>query len=265
MSADSQGRENTEMMGASYNLLPFVCLLFWNAITRGGLIHWIMVIIASFLLFSLGVRGPIICFAFFVAFYIMVFKHFKHDLFVKILIGIATLIVYIFSVEIALFFSVISEQLGMSTRVFESFVQNQMVNIQESSNRDVIWEGAFGVLTEKRIFWDFNLYADRLYNGLETQYVHNLELECLCDFGIIGGSVVLVILFLLILRAFKSVWGKETVVLILVFFTASVMELQFSGSFLILPMFWLFLGLCVSMIRHGNNNSLQRSNVLNMI
>jgi O-antigen ligase len=265
MATDSQGREKTEMMGAAYNLLPFVCLLIWNAITRGGLIHWIMAIIASFLLFSLGARGPIICLIFFVAVYLMVYKHYKHGYFAKILIGIAAVLVYVFSVEIALFFSLISEQLGMSTRVFESVVQNQMVNIQESSNRDVIWEGALGVLTDNKIFWDFNLYADRLYNGLETQYVHNLELECLCDFGIIGGCVVLAILFLLILRAFKSVWDKETVVLMLVFFTASVMELQFSSSFLMLPMFWLFLGLCVSMIRDGNKNRLQRNRVLNVI
>lgn len=252
MGVDEEGNEVKEAMGVAYSFLPFACILFWNAFERGGVVHWIVAVLAAFILLSLGTRGPIVCLVFFVAFYLVMFKQFKNNVLSKGLIILSAIIVYFYSLEIAMFFSVISEQLGLSSRVFDSIIEGQMTNIQESNGRDYIWGGTIEQLRENGIWLDFSFYADRLYNPQGHQYVHNLELELLCDFGLIGGSVLILLLALLIIRAFKSVWKTEAVGLLLVFFSSSIMQLQFSESFLSTSVFWLFLGMCIAMVRDRN-------------
>lgn len=252
MGVDEKGNEVIEAMGAAYSFLPFVCILFWNAFEREGVVHWIVASLAVFILLSLGTRGPIVCLVFFVAFYLVMFKQFRHNVLSKGLIILSAIIVYFYSIEIAMFYSVISEQFGLSTRVFDSIIGGQMTDIQESNGRDFIWGVTIERLRENRIWLDFHLYADRLYNPQGHQYVHNLELELLCDFGIIGGGVLILLLALLIIRAFKSVWKTEAVGLLLVFFSSSIMQLQFSESFLSTSVFWLFLGMCIAMVRDRN-------------
>ena len=251
MGTDDEGEEMEELMGVAYNLLPFACLLLWNAITRGGLIHWALSIVAVFLLFSLGTRGPIICLVFFLSFYLIVFKHYKYNVLVKVLIVVIGYLIYNFATEIALSFSVISSQLGLSTRVFDSIVTNEMMNIQESSGRDVIFGSVINTLTNQNILFDAHLYADRLFSDFSSHYAHNLELELLCDFGLIGGGIIILLLIWFIFRAFRSVWGSPARVLLLVLFSSSIVMLQVSGSFLVSTVFWLFIGMCTAMIRDG--------------
>ena len=54
---------------------------------------------------------------------------------------------------------------------------------------------------------------------------------------------------------FKNAWRKDVAVLLLVFFSSSVMQLQFSSTYLLLPVFWFFLGMCSTMIRDTNKES----------
>ena len=286
----SGGEKSDEAMGAAYNFLPFVCFLIWNAFQRGRFWNFIIAAIATFLLISLGTRGPIICLVFFIAAYLVFFKKFKYDRASKLLIGTVAAIIYIFSFEISFFLAAFSSQLGLSTRVYDSIVEDRMTDIEESSGRDELWENVLKTLYDNKIFMDFNLYADRLYTGLDSYmsldrtrssnevsiysssfydeeetgdddvkvkskktrhgiYVHNLELELLCEFGLIGGVFIIALLFWMIWKAFRLSWGTNATILLLVFFTASIMQLQFSNSYLRAPIFWFFMGICVTLIR----------------
>lgn len=249
MGVDAEGNEINESMAESYAFLPFSCLLVYNAFKRGGLFHWTIAILSVFILLSLGTRGPVLCLAFFVSTYLIVFKHYKYKVFSIVLIGTITSIFYLYSREIVLGLGAISDYLGLSTRVFDSIVEDKMTNINESSYRDELWRNILEVLFDKKIFFDLNLFSDRLYNRINIDwYAHNLELELLCDFGLIGGGIVIILLFGFIFRAFKNVWNSELAVLLLVYFTSSIMHLQFSSSYLMIPIFWFFLGVCSSLI-----------------
>lgn len=265
MGVDENGKEVTDAMGESYALLPFTCLLIYNALARSGIIHWIIAAIGIFVNLSLGTRGPIICIAFFVAFYIIFIMQYKYNVLIKSLVGFAAFIIYKFSGVIALGLGLISGQLGLSTRVFDSLVDGRMTNISESSYRDVIWTNVLRTLKDNDVFLDFNLYVDRLYNGFSIQYVHNLELELFCDFGFIGGGLLIIMLFGYVLKAFKGVWGTEAAILLLVFFTSSIMQLQFSNSFLMCSVFWLFLGMCATMIRDSKAGADKRETQLHAL
>lgn len=286
----SRGEQTDEAMTAAYNMLPYVCFLIWNAFQRGGFWHFAIAVIATFILLSLGTRGPLICLVFFIAVYLVIFKKFKYDGVSKLLIGIVALFIYIFAFEFSIIFAALSAQLGLSTRVYDSIIENRMTNIEESSGRDDLWKDILQTLSDNKIFFDFNLYADRLYTGHDSYmvldrtrssseisitsgsmydeedidrddtrmnrqrirygwYAHNLELELLCEFGLLGGAIVICLLFWMIWRAFRLTWGTNATVLLLVFFTASIMQLQFSNSYLRAPVFWFFMGMCVAFIR----------------
>ena len=249
--------------------------------------------IGAFVLVSLGTRGPLVCYAFFVVIYLFLFKRFKYDKISKMLIGAAAVIIYIFSFEITFFFASLSSQLCLSTRVYDSILEEQLIDIEESNGRDELWGKVLKTLRDNKIYFDANLYADRLYTGFDSYYdldrtvsgndidsynaniyneeevnrddldddrvrrgwyVHNLELELLCDFGLVGGLMVILLLFWLIIKAFRLTWKTNTTILLLVFFTASIMQLQFSNSYLRAPIFWFFMGMCVTLIRGAMKN-----------
>lgn len=252
MEHDAAGNERTRMMSRAYGFLPFLLLLIWNAFERGGLFNYVATIIGIFILFTMGTRGPILCLVFFVAIYMLLFKKYRNNVIIKTLIALFASVFYVFSNQIILFTSSLSSSLGLSTRVFDSIINSQMTNIAESSGRDSIFQSISEYIANNNLLFNAGFYVDRVASG-QGSYAHNFELEILCDFGIIGGGILLLFLFFLFFKAFRAVWGSKTASLLLVFFCASIMQLQFSGSFLLGGEFWLFLGMCVSMSALSKN------------
>lgn len=240
-------------MGRAYSLLPFSLFLLWYAFDKGGLNNYIIAIIAVFLLLAMGTRGPVMCLVTFIAVYLFVKKTFKYNTLVKILIGLILFAFYLFSFEISLALAFLSSNLGLSTRVFDQAMMGQLMKFQESSGRDDLYTTTFNYLTKNSVSWGEGLYSDRYISGIEY-YVHNLELEMWCAFGLIGGSILLLLLIVYIFRGFYKNRKSQVSVILLVFFCSSVIQLQFSGSFLTTPLFWFFMGICMSMQR---NNALK--------
>lgn len=240
------GDKNTELMTAAYGILPFVCLLFYNAIEKHGLLNYAIAFFGLFVLMSLGVRGPVACFITFIAIYLIAFKtHNKHNVLIKSLTAIVAVAFYSFSSYIILAFDTVASVLGFSTRVFESFQAGEFANFEESSGRDRIFENIMNHVQQHNLLWGEGLYSDRIITE-GGFYAHNLELELLCEFGYIGGTIILLVISVLTLRAFRIVWDTQYAIILLAFFCSSIMQLQFSGSYIFTPVFWLFIGMCVS-------------------
>lgn len=236
-----------ELMGTAYGFLPFVLFLIWYAIERKGLFNIAVAVIAAFLLLSMGTRGPVMCMVAFIALYLIIFR--KMRTIYKVLLFSGAIILNSFMAEIMLLLSVASSSLGLSTRVFDHFQDGQMVNLQESNGRDVIWKDAWDYLMSHDRFWGEGLYSDRMANMLDG-YAHNLEVELLCDFGLIGGSIILAILLWLVYKSARNTWHTDSAVILLVFFCSAFLFLQFSSSFLQAPIFWFFLGVCVTFSKY---------------
>lgn len=240
------GDKNTEFMTVAYGILPFVCLLFYNAIDKHGLLNYAIAFFGLFVLMSLGVRGPVVCFITFIAIYLIVFKTYgKHNVLIKSSTAIVTIVFYSFSYYVILAFGAIASVLGFSTRVFDSFQAGEFVNFKESSGRDRIFENIMSYVQQHNLAWGEGLYSDRIITD-GGFYAHNLELELLCEFGYIGGTIILLVISVLTLRAFRIVWDTQYAIILLAFFCSSIMQLQFSGSYIFTPVFWLFIGMCVS-------------------
>lgn len=233
-----------ELMTKAYSFLPFVLFLIWDAIKRRTIVGIIAAVAAMFLIFSMGTRGPVVCVIFFICFYFIFFQNVK--IIYKILFAVAAFVFYKFSFEISAVFSAISASLGLSTRVFDHILESSLINYQESNGRDEIWSNVWYYMTSHDKWFGNGFYTDRLAS-FQGGYAHNFELELLCDFGLIGGSIILCVIFLFVYRAFKNNIDSDSSIFVLVFFCSSLMYLQFSSSFLEARIFWFFLGLCISM------------------
>ena len=122
------------------------------------------------------------------------------------------------------------------------------MNLQESSGRDNLYSDAIDYISRNDVYFGEGLYSDR-YITATDQYVHNLEIELLCDFGWIGGSILILLLAFIVARAFYKVKGSQGALFLLVFFCTAIIGAQFSGSFLTTSVIWLFLGMCATMQR----------------
>ena len=105
----------------------------------------------------------------------------------------------------------------------------------DSSGRDVLYTLAINKIIENPL--GYGLFGDNILLGY---YVHNLFLELLLNFGIIfGGLIVIFIIYGFI----KSVINTKTVRIANIIVVYSIMQLQFSNSYLYLGAFWFALGI----------------------
>ena len=232
-----------ELMSTAYGFLPFVLFLIWYAFERKGLWNTAIALLSVFLLLSMGTRGPVMCMVVFVALYLIVFR--QMHIAYKVLLCACAIILNSFMSEIMLLLSIVTKSLGLSTRVFDSFMQGQVVNLQESSGRDILWGESWDYIMSHNRFWGDGFYTERLANS-QGWYSHNLEIDLLCDFGLIGGTIIFAILLWLMYKSVRNTWHTKGVIIFLVFFCSSFMYLQFSSTFLQASVFWLFLGICVT-------------------
>ena len=82
-----------------------------------------------------------------------------------------------------------------------------------------------------------------------TQIIaHRIDIDFLFSFGVIFGSALLFILFVLIVKAFIES-NKTEKGFLLILFCSSIVKLMFSGLYLFDTLFFLMLGFCISSIR----------------
>ncbi|GAG27707.1 unnamed protein product, partial [marine sediment metagenome] len=75
-------------------------------------------------------------------------------------------------------------------------------------------------------------------------YAHNLFLELLADFGIIFGTIIIIILLFLIIKSLLTK-NKEKYRMIIIWLSLGFVSLMFSGTYMDTIGFWIFLGLLI--------------------
>lgn len=79
------------------------------------------------------------------------------------------------------------ENLGMSTRIFDLFLEGEIVN---STGRDRLAEKVITAILQEPI-WGYGIMGDWVITG--NIYVHNIFLEMWCQFGLILGTIILAV------------------------------------------------------------------------
>ena len=249
-----------EQMEVAYSLLFPIFVLFVDLMKKFDIVNIILLLLGVMLLFFMGTRGPIVVFAVFLLIYYVVLKNFKSYNILKkgIIVGLFVLFYY-YIVPICAFIAPFAASLGFSTRVFDSIVEQAMVNMDSASNRDDFYGSVFSAIQSNGIGIGYGWGGDRLHTPTGG-YAHNLELELLCQFGIVGAGIIFVVLAVILCKSYFR--NKQYSEIWLTMLCVGPLSLQFSESYVTYPLFFVAIGYFVSSAR---NNVLANRNIINTI
>ena len=247
--SDYADTEMGEQMEAAYGFLFPVFFLFIRAFEENSMLDKLFAAISVPLLFFMGARGPVMVFVFFSAGYFLLLKKFKKDnKRKKSLLVLIFVIIFVFLNQIATFFEGIASQIGFSTRIFTSITAGEMTDLENSSERDVIYALILDAILNDESGFGYGFGGDRLFTPNEG-YAHNIALEMLCEFGYIGGTIVLLCLIFFWIKCFLKVRKTSSRLFWYIMFFQGVMSLMFSMSWLSYPIFFVFMGYCIFVMR----------------
>lgn len=237
------GTENSlgEQMESAYQLLFPIFILYNSLSKEKNIIDIALAIIGTCLLFFMGTRGPIVVYGIFIVGYFIFLKNYNSNSFFKRGFAIAVFCIFYYYLElIILAILPIAMTLGFSTRVFDSILEDKMVNMEESSSRDDFYGNVIDVIKNDNGL-GHGWLSDRLFTPTHG-YVHNLELELLCQYGYIFGSLLLIYIAYLAYRRYLYAKKEGEVTIWFVFFCSGFMALQFSYTYVSYPLFFVFIG-----------------------
>lgn len=231
-----------------YMLLPTIIYLN-EFLERLSIKHFFAILISIFIIISLGSRGPILCIGVFAVLKLVQMgkKLSRKTLFIYILILFVNFAFLLSFDTILQNLSNFLLRFGIHSRTVALFLRNDIY----LSGRDYLYKNMIYEIIENPIF-GIGLTGDRRVIG---GYSHNIFIEILSGFGIIIGSIVILLLATISYRAlftknralgnFTSIW-----------FCVGAVSLMVSGSYLTDFQFWIFLGLAIKLLHTSKNQKI---------
>lgn len=236
-----------ESMVFSYGFLYSALYILKLAMEETNLLDIILSIMALFLLLIMGTRGPVVVYLVFFLGMVLIFNQYKRfNILKKVLVFISLFGVYYFLTPILTGVAMFVASLGLSTRVFDSFLDSRMFDFSESSGRDEIFFQMKHAIESDFSGFGYGFGGDRLFTDV---YAHNLQTEILVSFGLIGGGILLFLLAILTIRAFLLVRNRSDASFLFLLFCYGVVGLQFSSTWIESTGFFLYIGFCISILR----------------
>ncbi len=238
-------------MNAAYNLLPSIVYLIYWAFEKRKWWYWIAAFLGLVLCVSYGTRGPILA-AVVVFAALFVFWTFtgqrrvlKISILVALILGAWAAFASGMMATLATKITPLFEELGFSTRIFDYFLEG---NLTIDNGRDRLADAVIQAIKEKPLF-GYGIMGDRV---IINNYVHNIVLEFLCSFGLIGGTILLLLCLIVVLRGIfkaKTISDKR---FLLAFVVMMAVKLMLSSSFVFESYFYLLLGISIRNARHDD-------------
>lgn len=231
-----------QYMTLSYNMLLQVCFLLFFPPKNRKLLNGIFIGIGSFIIVFGGARGAMVALLVAVILKILGFeskvrtKQKQSAMFFLILLGGFA---YVFYEELLSLMSTFIESLGFASR---NLALLTAMNIDISTGRIEI----YSKLLKSSTLFGHGLFGDRVILG--GTYAHNLFIEWIAAFGLLGGGCLSLVYITILIWGYKYA-DKQTRKLMLVSIPNGLIGLMFSNSFLAQqPAFYVLLGLCVNVL-----------------
>ena len=245
----SNGRElSSDNMSAAYYTLPSVMYLIHWTFEHKKIHNYVAVVLGFVLMLAFGTRGPILALLIFLAISILISTFKSRSIFVKLFFLIViSFFVFVLSVESILLnlskrLSELFEDAGFSVRIMDLFIEGE---IAHSSGRDLLSEQILEKISQNPII-GYGFMGDRPILGF---YVHNIILELWCSFGVILGSVFILLMTVIPLKASIKKHDKIISNFIIMLFCMVFVKLMFTSSYVVEPYLFLMLGISVNNLR----------------
>lgn len=235
----------TDLGQWSTNMIPNAIICICYAIREKKISSWLFVTISFIMLTAYGTRMGLVCFTIAVLCYYLIYTK-KLKIIIWALISIS-LILYISSnLELILIWlKQTFSQYGFSTRIID-FVLIKEVHAEarvDYFSRCLEWIG-------ERPLIGYGVFGDRVLLGGYQEYAHNLFLELWVQFGIFFGFIIATSFIGIIVSGLIHSWNNNNQRDLIVGLCSYIMvNLMFSGSYLVDRFFWLLIGICIASAR----------------
>lgn len=231
-------------MALSYYML-FPTILFLNKLLEKFSAFKLLLFLSSLMIIlTLGSRGAILSLAVFTLFkLIRITKPYTYSaMYYRMFIVGHAILFYINLNEILNYLYNYLLNLGIYSRSIDLFIRGKDVHL---SGRDVIYSDTIDAISNNPLL-GIGLGGDRRLTY--TGYAHNFFLEVISHFGIIFGSIIILIIFTLIFRCLVT-RTEENYTMIIIWICLGFVPLMVSSSYLIEINFWILMGLIVNFFR----------------
>lgn len=238
-------------MNLAYNLLPHCCLVAFYAAKKTNIFNVGLTVFSVIYISMLGTRGAAAILLFNIAWNIIMGKNPKRVL-LKIFTLFGAIAVFVLSPlcdSLIMWMYEFTQKLGLSIRIFDKLLGGTQLG---SSGRDILTERLLASVNEHFLFGT-GLCSDRMMVGI---YAHNILIELWVGFGVVVGSLILMILIYVLLRGYLESNKSEEKGFLIVLIHSAFLKLFLSGSYMDDKMLFLLIGLCVGLIRRGKYNRL---------
>jgi surface polysaccharide O-acyltransferase-like enzyme len=257
----SAGAIVSDNMSFSYFLLPSVLFMLFVTLEDSYFKNWIFSALGIIVTIMAGTRGPLVCIlAFCILYFLLNYNNFKTLLkYIPLFaLGVFVTLSNIFT-EWLTAFNVTMLNYGINLRIIQKFLLNDLLN---SSGRDILQEMIINGI-KKQPLQGYGLMGDRnvaygFADGMGGSYAHNILLELLCQYGVILGSILILLIFTVVLGALIAENNRQNKHMIAILISLGLIKLFMSGSYLLEPYFFLLLGISVNSLKlYKNNNTLR--------
>lgn len=232
----------TNRLPFSYMMLTPILLEIWSLKRKFSVIGFVLVTISIFIMIIFGSRGPLFSLIAFVFLLFFILPKNRQRKIGLTLILIGSVILFIFIPNILSFVYDIGLNFGVESKTLLLISQE---NLFYDNGRFLLYEQSWLLFLESPLFGK-GMFADRLF--LSGNYVHNVFLEILLNFGFIFGFPLILSLIFIIFRVVTS--KNKTHKELFVFFIAiGFIPLLVSGSFWVQKEFFALIAIGLICIR----------------
>lgn len=248
MEEGSRGQEymSSYNMNYGYTLLLFLCCYLYCALEKKNLWYLFLSAAGVFMILCGGSRGPMLDVGIFLAFYwlIRLRRSRRKPLY---LAGTALL----GGIAAALYRPALNALRDLTDRAgLHSRTLNMMLagTVAQNNGRDVFWEASFQMIRENPLGYGA-MGARHVLCGIHiVGHPHNVMIELLIEYGVVGGTaVILTLLFAslrILLRRKKEAWQG-----VFLLFFANACQLLTSYTYWHSPALWAALAVGVNYCR----------------
>lgn len=235
--------EETEHMGTAYSLLAFTLYLIWCAFRKPSIINIGASLLGGFQILTCGVRTPFLFLFIFIVLYVLFFADIKksYKVITIVLLGLSGAVAVYYSDYLTAFLLDVLGNAHMSDRIVQRIVNEELM---DSGGRFEIFEQLNKALSNSGVL-GLGIFGSWNITGL---YAHNIILDLWCSFGYLIGSVLLVVIIGIIIKAYIVCSKFERQFLLILIFMG-FLQLFVSNFFLFNSHFYLLMGYCIGRIR----------------
>lgn len=229
-----------------------IALLLYYSIFDSSIIDFVLSIIGLISLLLYGSRGSLVTLLALLIIFLWLKIRNK-----KILI-LGCIFLFVFTLFGPMFVSTIITKminLGIDSRTIEKLING---NLFKSNDRIMIYEYLISIILKKPILGT-GICGDRYFlplrfTGTDATYAHNLFIEILVDYGLIIGSLlILLLLYIIIKFLFKEI-DISRKAFFYVFFIIGFIQLMISRSWITEPNFFIFFSI---LLTYSTNKRIQ--------